>query len=110
MTRTQNQQPEGLPEISRGLSESASDTPGPHSQNELHPEGVRDWFACFVTLLHPFRVRGFFSSVTRGIAALNPGLISGTPSACFASLALLAFFISVARGGEIGGGAQGGEA
>ncbi len=89
-------QPEGLPEISRGLSESASDTPGSRPQNGLHPEGVREWFGFFARLLHPFRVRRLFGSVTRGIAALNPRLISRTPSACFVALALLRF-VSLAR-------------
>ena len=81
MTRKQNLQPEGLPEISRGLSEAASDTPGQQSRNELHP----------------FRVREFLFRLSGGIAALNPRLISGTPSACFTVLAVLAIFVSVAH-------------
>src|SRR5438067_1852361 len=84
-------QPEGLSEISRGLSESASDTPGKGFQNELQPEGVREFFARFVAFLHPFRVRELFSMLSGGIAALNPRLISCTRSACLGLLTALVF-------------------
>ena len=75
-------QPERLIEISRGLSEFASETPGQHPRNERHPEGMQEDFIRSSALLHPFRVRQFFALAARGIASLNPGLISGNPSGC----------------------------
>src|SRR5487761_1931657 len=91
MIRKRKQQPEGLPEISRGLNESASDSLGYAAPNLLHPERVQELWNCFVAFLHPFRVRGFFSMLAGGIAPLNPRLISGTPLACFLALALVVF-------------------
>src|SRR5262245_47992078 len=97
MTRNRNPQPEGLPEISRGSSGSASDTPGQGVENEKHPEGVRERFGFFQRLWHPFRVRNSICRATGGIAALNPRLISCTPSAWLLLLALLFPFAARAQ-------------
>jgi uncharacterized protein len=85
-------QPERLTQISRGLSESASDTPGQQFQNGQHPEGVRELSNFAARLLHPFRVLNLFLKLTRGIATLNPRLISCAPSACLCVFALLLEF------------------
>ncbi len=95
-------QPEGLPEISRGLSESESDTPGQQSQNELHPGGMQGFWCLLVSFWHPFRVLGSCFHSTGGVSpaqnrGFNPRLISGTPSACVIALALHALFVAVAR-------------
>ena len=90
------QQPEGLLEISRGLSESASDTPGQRSKKQLHPEGVREGLGFFQRFWHPFRVQEFLIRLTGGVAALNHRLISGTPSACFGLLASLVLMLEMA--------------
>ena len=74
----QHQQTESLLEISRGLRNHAQhddDTPGNVSQ----------------IVLHPFRVLSLFRKTSGGVAALNPRLISRTPSACLCVIALLCF-------------------
>jgi hypothetical protein len=95
-TAALDSQPEGSLEISRGSSESASDTPGQRSQNKLHPEGVREGIGFVRRFLHPFRVLKFCFRFSGGIAPLYPRLISRTPSACLVALALLGLFASVA--------------
>jgi len=83
------QQPERLLEISRGLrSAKRNDTPGSDYQMDLHPEGVRETSAFGLHLLPPLRVPNLFVTLTGGIAALNPRLISSTLSACIVLLTL----------------------
>jgi uncharacterized protein len=89
------QQPGRLWEISRGLrSAQRDDTPGPASPEEVHPEGVPEGFGGFRLFRHPFRVLVLFHRLTGGIAALNPRLISGTPSACWIWIALSLLFVA----------------
>ena len=73
-------QPEGLPEISRGSSESASDTPG-SVRNEHDPEGVAE-SAALRKILAPLPGCAALGQHTGGVATLNPRLISGKPPAC----------------------------
>ncbi len=69
---------EAVSEISRGLSESASDTPGMRSPSELHPERVPAISGTASRcIISPFANRGY-----RG-RLLNPRLISVNPSGSF---------------------------
>ena len=96
-----HQQPEGLPEISRGLrSAKRDDTPGSGYQNVLHPERVRELSAESQAPLHPFRVRNLFVTLTGGIATLNPRLISNTLSACVVLIVLSLCFSLTSRATE----------
>jgi hypothetical protein len=76
-------QPEGLPEISRGLSESASDTPG-SIRNDHDPGGVVE-SAALRRILAPRRGAVRWASkpgVSPARSGFNPRLISGKPPAC----------------------------
>ena len=77
------EQPEGLPEISRGLSAA---TPPVAFGITMHPEGVPESFATGRTsFCDPFRVVFVFRvspGVSSRFALLNPRLISGTASRC----------------------------
>jgi DUF1680 family protein len=80
------ERPEGLPELSRGLSEFASDTPGTGTQNRWHPEGVRDSFESLKSIQHPFRVLYFFFRFSGGISrcrGFNPRLSFSKLSVCW---------------------------
>ena len=89
MRYSPNLQPEGLSGISQGLSESASDTPGQRSEEEMHPGWVQATPAWYKPFWHPFRVLLTYCRVSGGVAPLNPRLISRTPSACLISETLM---------------------
>ena len=79
--------PERMPEISRGLSESASNTPGKRFENPTTPAEVAESLRAIGTqLCDSFRVESS-KNIFRGYRPNqnwepNPRLISGRPSAC----------------------------
>ena len=87
MTRagTRKEHPERMPEGSREVSESASDTPGVRVEASCTPKGCKNRSLLPPMFWHPFRVRKFSArvpGVSSRVALLNPRLPSGSPSGC----------------------------
>jgi hypothetical protein len=80
-TAIQNAQPEGLPEISRGLRNTETIPPVREEMATTQKGSQRRVrFGC--DGLHPSRVQNFAGRLSGGVALLNPRLMSGIAPRC----------------------------